>query len=131
MDYPKLFYKIKQRMAKDARVILLLSSQDPGLCDYYNWLGVNGSTDMGEDGTICVKIHDAGGAGRSTWYEEMGHVGQFLRDGNVPLGTESPEVARREVEVAHCLINSKRNRKLSDDEIKLCHKSLEIYSNRL
>lgn len=130
MDYRKFFFKLRQRKQLVDRVILLLSSEDEGLRDYYNRSGCKGSTDMDENGMIYVKVHDAGDADRSTWYEEMGHALQFLRDGNVPMGSEAPEMAEREVEIADCLLsNPNRKRKLTEAELERCRKSRRLHSD--
>lgn len=45
------------------------TSEQPELADYYNYIGSLGSTFMDIDGSVCITIHDLGGATPSTWYE--------------------------------------------------------------
>ena len=104
LEARRFFEKLKKFMGNGNRIELLLSSEDPELGLYLSHSGATGSTHMAEDGTICIKIHDAGSATRGCLLEECAHALQFVRDGNLPLSVDSQERDRRESEVASCLL---------------------------
>ena len=101
----RLFQRLKRRFDQQGRVHLLLSSGDPELYDYFEAFGANGSTHMEENGDVFVKIHDTHSVTKGCWLEECAHAVQLLIKGQIELSSESPERAKRGIEVARCLLN--------------------------
>lgn len=105
----RLFERLKARFGPQARVRLLLSSEDDELARYFDSVAALGSADIDTDGTIYVKVHDAASAAtKACLLEECAHALQFLRDGAIELSADSPERDRREYEVAECLLRRPR-----------------------
>ena len=127
--YQKIYEKMCRRFDPDKRVFFARSSADPELERYFRTMNAHGSTHMEEDGAIYVKIHDQGGASRATWLEEYAHALQFLRDGHVELSVDNSGRRERELEVARCLLEEKRKRKLSVADKQHYRQVIEIYGN--
>ena len=125
-----LFQKLKAKFDHSDAVELLLSSKDPELQRYLDFVGAIGSTDMDENGRVAIKIHDAAGASKGCWLEEFGHALQFLRDGNVPLSREAPERRAREIEVANCLLHRVARGRLDSSEASHAKQALAFYGAR-
>lgn len=67
-------------------------------------------------------------AGKAAIYEELGHVLQFINDGNIT--TDSRIRFEREIEVAQCLVNSRKNN-LTQEEYEQTLRNLEYYEKSL
>ncbi|MGB0386596.1 MAG: hypothetical protein ACPGWR_17440 [Ardenticatenaceae bacterium] len=111
----------------DRRVTILRSSQDPGLHQMFTFLGALGSTDMEPDKKIYVMIHDAGGASKAVWLEELAHARQFMIYGSPDLSSDLSEICKREIEVHECLLKNAKRLNLTPQEIVSCEEHILHY----
>ena len=123
----KLFGRLCRKFNATNRVLLLKSSDDPGLAEYLDAIDALGSTHMDEDGLIFVKIHDLRRATKATWLEEMAHALQYLKTGNVELSQDNAGRNHRESEVAVCLLNRADKIEMSDDDLAHYKKAMQVY----
>jgi hypothetical protein len=130
MDSETCFDLFMWKFGIGRNVRLEKTSGDPELGKYYDHLGSLGATYMDVEGTICITIHDAGGATASTWYEELMHAKQFIDRGQVSVGIGGT-MAEREVEVAVCLIEHAQKLALTQDEIVRAERARDHYSKQV
>ncbi len=125
--FERLFRKLAQRFDPEGRVTLLLSSEDPELAQYLDFVGALGSAYMGDDGRICVKIHNAKSQSKVVLLEELAHALQFMRYGNIPLSSDDRLRHEREFEVASCLFARAARGHFSQQEINDLEQAVLYY----
>ncbi len=118
---------LREVLDPENKVHILRSSKDASLAEYFNYSKSLGSTNMDEKGNVYVMIHDAGDATRGTWFEELGHALQFLKEGNIEISTDHTERCRREIEVAECLLENAKRFRLDENDRQYCYQSIEFY----
>ncbi len=106
---------------------LLLSSEDPELAQYLDFVEALGSADMDSDGHIYVKIHNVKQQSKIVLLEELAHALQFMRDGNVPLSSDNRMRHERELEVARCLLDRAAREHFSPQEISELEQAVLYY----
>lgn len=112
----------------DERIVILRSSQDPGLRRMFAVFGGLGSTHLDVDGKIYVQIDDARGASKAIWLEELAHARQCMLDGSPEASSDMAQICDREIEVHQCLLANASRLKLTPTEIAECEAQLQHYT---
>jgi len=127
MDNATCFDLFAWKYGRGRKLRLSMTSEDPELCKYFNYLGSLGSTYMDTEGNIIITIHDKGGATPATWYEELMHAKQFIDRGQCSIGIGGTLDAW-EVEVADCLLVNAVRLGLTEEEKNVATRSKVKYS---
>lgn len=117
------FFQYKHPQTK---LIILKGSENKDIDEYLIYQNAEASTTMDIDGNMSVIISSI--AGKAAIYEELGHVLQFINDGNIT--TDCRIRFEREIEVAQCLVNSRKNN-LTQEEYEQTLLNLEYYEKSL
>lgn len=117
---------LREHIDPSNRIRILRSSRDVRLAEYFEKMGIVGSTHI-DSHHIYIKIHDAGGATIGTWFEELGHALQYLYYGNVELSVDNIERCQREIEVAQYLLDHAQRLHLSERDRQHCRQIIAWY----
>lgn len=112
----------------DERIVILRSSEDPGLRRMFTLYGALGSTYLDPNGKIYVQIDDARGANKAIWLEELAHARQCMLDGSPEASSDMAQICDREIEVHQCLLANASRLKLTPNDIAACEAQLQYYT---